>query len=382
MTSKGIWANLTIRKGPYECMDNEPDVVVVGASIAGCIAARHAASKGARVTILEEHGQVGKQRKCTSIVSATGLPGIGVEYKPAILHSVRGAFIHSPNRTMEVRAGKTKAYVLDRQAFDEQCAREAEKAGAHIALDEPAIGYSGHTVQTPKRTLRAQVLIGADGAASALARSNGFPTIPASRYALCYEAEYEAAHITDPSMVEVFLDNNFYPGFFAWAVPTGPEGVRVGLGTTDHPRLADGRAKLFSNSIIRDVIQGARKTREFHALIPLSVRGKTQSGTTLLVGDAAGQVKATTGGGWVYGGNCARIAGEATAGYLAQEAPLDYERAWRARMHGPLSNHLRIRNLLDSLSNQKLDLLVGSMAALRFNKVLELFGDMDYILKV
>jgi geranylgeranyl reductase family protein len=363
-------------------MEERTDVLVVGASLSGCIAAKHAARRGHDVVVLEEHREVGKQRKCTSIVSASGLPLLGVDYKPAVLHEVRGAFIHSPRATMPVRARETKAYVLDRQLFDEQCAREAEQAGATLSLGEPALLYDDHAVRTDRRTLKARVLIGADGASSRFARGHRFPEIPAGRHALCYEAEYEGARLDDPSMVDVFLDREAYPGFFAWAVPTCEDGVRVGLGTTRHDSLARGRQKLFENDArVREMLGGAKKVREFHALIPLAHRERTQLGTTLLVGDAAGIVKATTGGGWVMGGSAARLAGEAAGAYLAEEAPLEYERAWRARLEGALGRHRRIRAFLDGLGNRQLDWLVGGLAAVRFDKVLEWFGDMDFVVR-
>lgn len=357
------------------------DVAVVGASIAGCIAAKHAAQAGLDVVILEEHGEVGKQRKCTSIVSASGLPRMGIDYQSAIVHQVQGAFIHSPAATLTIRSRETKAYVLDRQRFDEQCAMEAEQAGAAILLNEPALSIRPTQIQTSKRNVTTRAIVGADGASSQVARSLGFAELTGQQYVLCYEAEFEGAQVSDPSMVDVFVDNEKFPGFFAWMVPTSAESVRVGLGTVPHASLEGGRQALFENRIVREALTSAKSVREFHALIPLAFRSQTQLGTTLLVGDAAGQVKATTGGGWVYGGSCARLAGDALGKHVGQGQPLVYEQAWRSQFEGPLRWHQRIRGFLNSMSNRQLDWLVGSAAALRMNRVMEWFGDMDFILK-
>jgi len=358
----------------------ETDALIIGASLAGCITAKHAARKGIDVTVLEEHRKVGKQGQCTALVSASGLPSLGVKYKPSVVHQVKGAFLHAPHATLEVRAPETKAFVLDRQKFDEQCAREAREAGARIMLDEAALKYTGNSVRTHKHRWKTRVLVGADGASSWCAREQDFPAIPSKKYALCYEAEFSRARVDDEEMVHMFLDRQKFPGFFAWLVPTGG-GARIGLGTTRHKTLSKGREALFNHPLVREAIGKARQVKEFHALIPLQVREKTQLGTTLLVGDAAGQVKATTGGGWVYGGNCAKLAGENIAAYLQEEAPLEYERIWRAKYGRHLKWHSRLRTLLDSMGNHRLDALVASLSVVKFNRLLEKFGDMDFVVK-
>ncbi|MFH0835496.1 MAG: NAD(P)-binding protein, partial [Candidatus Micrarchaeota archaeon] len=104
------------------------DVSVVGAGAVGCIAAKECAGRGLRAAVYEEDSAVGKQRKCTALVSETGLKSIGVDYKRAVLHRVRGAIVSAGNAEMTVDAGKNIASVLDRQKFDEECAREAESA--------------------------------------------------------------------------------------------------------------------------------------------------------------------------------------------------------------------------------------------------------------
>lgn len=356
-------------------------MVIVGASVSGCIAAKHAAKAGLEVAVLEEHEEPGKQRKCTGLVSEAGLGTLGVRHRSAVLHTVKGALIHSPNSTLEVRASESKACVLDRQEFDQRCCLEAEDAGARILLGRPAIGFGKYSIRTPKGAVEARAIIGADGVSSWVARENGFPAIPAGRHALCWEAEFENAKVDDESIVQVFLDREKFPGFFAWLVPTGG-GARVGLGTTAHGKLKAGKAALLGNEMVREAVGKGRKAREFSALIPLSVRGNTQLGTTLLVGDAAGQVKATTGGGIVFGGLCARLAGESAARHLLDGEGLCYEKEWRGRFGGTLRWHSRVRGLIDSLGNARLDFAIGSLSALGFGGLLARFGDMDRIVKL
>ena len=106
-------------------------------------------------------------------------------------------------------------------------------------------------------------------------------------------------------------------------------------------------------------------------------RSKTQKENVLLVGDAAGQVKATTGGGIVYGGNCAFIAGRETSNYL-EGGLLNYESEWSKRIGGYIAAHSFSRSFLN---------LFGGPAFLKAFKlfggktILENFGDMDFFIK-
>jgi flavin-dependent dehydrogenase len=94
----------------------------------------------------------------------------------------------------------------------------------------------------------------------------------------------------------------------------------------------------------------------------------TDYGRIILVGDAAGQVKASTGGGVVMGG------------LAAIETPYrDYERRWRKAIGAELSLHLRIHNTLAKLSDKNKDRLLMLIA--QNNSALETDGDMDLATK-
>jgi flavin-dependent dehydrogenase len=107
-----------------------------------------------------------------------------------------------------------------------------------------------------------------------------------------------------------------------------------------------------------------------YGIIPVyDPRVRADYGFICCVGDAAGQVKATTGGGVVLGGVAASL--------VARE---DYERAWRDAIGRELYFHLLLRKIVDrvSLKNQNLlfDIFESSVSAL------EEGGDMDYASKI
>ncbi len=382
--------------------------IVVGAGTAGCICSRDLASGGAKVLVLEEDLAPGKHGKCTSIFSKTGLGLLEVDYSKVVLNEVKGARIHSPNASLGVRSQEVKALVLDRFALDEQCALEAKRAGAKFLFGEKAVSFSRtengavrveteNALSGKKSHFTAKFLVGADGLSSTVAKEFSFPEIPAKDFVLCYEAEYSPAFVKDEAMVDVFLDAELFKGFFGWIVPCGGGCVRVGFGTSNHALLEWAKKKFFatSNELDFALAHGrAHKGREFVAMIPLRTRLITQKGNVLLVGDAAGQVKATTGGGVVFGGLCSRLAAQEILKCLKQGAGgknggkaetrgglPDYEKKWRQKYGKTLAVHRFVRDFYDALSNMGIDFLVRAGAFLRVNKFLEKKGDMDFVLK-
>lgn len=364
------------------------DAAVVGAGAVGCIAAKELACRGLETVVFEEHSRPGKFGKCTGLVSTRGLEALHVNYKHAVVSRVSGAAIHSPHFSFEVRR-KNVAAVLDRQRFDEECAAEAVDAGAAIRYGSRVIGFSRKKEENGKNETRvvtgndgkkrfaARFIIGADGAQSPTAAARGFP--PLEKLVLCCEKEFPRARVCDEEKVEVFVDNKLYPGFFAWIVPAGG-GARIGFGTTRFDLAPGIEKKFFEKKEVRDAVGARKPKKSYWAVIPLAAREKTQAGNVLLVGDAAGQVKATTGGGIVFGGLCARIAAECVAESVVNKEPPRYEERWRDELGAVLRVHSFARRCADAAPNPLLDFFT---AAANFGpaKLLDWFGDMDFILR-
>lgn len=367
------------------------DVIVVGGSVAGCAVAKHCAEAGLSVAVLEEHPKPGKYGRCTAIVSKRGLDSIGAEYSKSVLCEIHGANIFCRHSRLCVRTKQVQAIVLDRFLFDESCAKAAKAAGARFFFDTRFISLSqsasGVAVVAGKGAsalrFESKVLVGADGATSAVAKAAKFPLLAQSDFSICYEAEYSGASVADSSMVDVFVDSKRLCGLFGWAVPCGKNRVRIGFGTTRHHNLLAAKSWFFGLSRVKSYLPAkARVEREFHALIPLRVRSRTQDGNILLVGDAAGQAKATTGGGIVFASRCAQIAAKEIAAFVKRGKPMDYERAWRAKYGRTLSGHRKLRSLLDFIPPRLASVLLRTASILGLGFLLERFGDMDDIARL
>lgn len=344
----------------------------------GGMTAREMSERGLGVALLEEHSEPGKFDKCTALVSATGLDAIGVDFRKTVLHEIHGAVLHAPNVSFTVTRKKPVAYVLNRQQFDTKCVDEAVKAGAELFLDSRVSSLSQTSdrcsVEAGKRKFESELVAGCDGLTSFTARAGNFPTF--RRFVSAWEAEYSFPQ--EPlDKVHVFLDQTIAPNFFAWSVPVDETTARVGLATTNPSSLNTGKRKLLEKMKLDD---SKKIGREFNYSIPLFPRSETQKGRVMLVGDAAGQVKSTTGGGIVFGGLCGGKAAESSQAFL-DGGNLDYETKWRNAYEKTFKMHWLLHSKVFSLPNFALDFAFGAAKVSGVPFVLEKAGDMDFILK-
>lgn len=350
------------------------DSVVVGASVVGGVCAKELCLRGLKTAMLSDKAHVGKGGKCTSIISKKGLDRTGIRYQDAVLHPIHGARIFSRHARMTVRTPHVQALVLDRFKLDELSVGQAQDAGSELFTSSRFSAFDGKAAMAGK-DFPTSLLVGADGVASTVAKTQGFP--PLSHLVVAWEGEFENAFLDDPSLVDVFLD---FPGLFAWSVPCGDDVVRIGLAVKTGAVLEQHKKRLLGMPSIRKNLRGSTQSREFYHAIPLRYRRITQKENVLLVGDAAGQVKATTGGGIVFGSLCAKEAAEAGRDFLDGKA-LTYESAWRKKYARPLDAHRYVRGFLDRAPFSLTSLGVSVLSSLGFSRVLERFGDMDFIVR-
>ena len=99
-------------------------------------------------------------------------------------------------------------------------------------------------------------------------------------------------------------------------------------------------------------------------LIPVyDQRKATQKNNLYLIGDAAGQVKATTGGGLVPGIKAALICAESIRNRT------NYHKAWKKSLGKELMTHLLIRNTLDRFTDSDYDALLQKLSDKKITKI-------------
>jgi geranylgeranyl reductase family protein len=279
-------------------------IVIVGAGPVGCNTAIKLAEKGISSTIIEEHKVPGLPFQCAGLVSNNFFEVIKIP-EQLILNKINKAVFHFPEEVSVEFDGK--AFVLDRVGLDKYLFEKAKEAGAKFLLDEKFESFaqrSGVIVSTNKRDVQADAIVGADGPSSLVGKQIGVSNnvIPAIQV----RCKMECPHDT----VELHFGQRFKE-FFAWVIPEGEGICRVGLAGKEN--LPDR---------LRDFLKEKRVTKFIDkqgGLIPVDYHYDVVAYRALLVGDAASQTKATTGGGLTTGLICSEIAADALTKGLDEE---------------------------------------------------------------
>lgn len=337
------------------------EVVVVGGGPAGALAAAAAAQAGAKTLLLERAPK--RIPCCAGLVSWNTAQRLRVP-PSLVLREIRGVRVVSPQgKAVELRAAEAKAVVLDRRGLDSWLRTQAQEAGAEVWL-KAARGLRGEEVLTTRDRGQFEVLVGADGTRSGVAKWAGLPWPRKILVALQAEVQEELGDV-----VEVHL--GIVPDFFAWAVPAEEGVTRVGLatapGNSPFPKLRDFLPKRFPKGKILSFRAG---------LIPLDTPSEIVRGRVLLVGNAAGQVKPLTGGGLAFLSLCAPLAGKLAA--QGPEALRHYPQKCWELIGKEMEFEEHARESFLRLSPQALEEIVRTFEHPKLQAFLAEVGDIDH----
>jgi geranylgeranyl reductase family protein len=337
------------------------DVCVVGGGPGGLHAAARLATRGYRVAVLEEHASFGEPVHCTGVVAADALEEVGAGQE-VVLNALSTARFHSPSGLdISYTPATTEAVVIDRLAFDAALSSAAERAGATLIRQARVASASVEPTHVRLQIadgadVQARALVLACGASYGLQRRLGFG-IP-SVYLNSAQLELPADRGGD---VEVYFGTEIASRGFAWAVPVergAARHVRIGLmcaGSATAP------FRRFLHRIAESWgVDATTAPPPRRRLLPLSAIRRTFADRVLAIGDAAGLVKPTTGGGIYYSVVSAALAADVLDDGLRRDdlrasALAAYERAWRARLMPEFRAQLALRMLAQRLSDTEID---------------------------
>ncbi len=350
------------------------EVAIIGAGIIGLLLAKKLAEKGITVEVYDSKKEISDAaNKASGILSISGLATIPINYKPAIINMLNGAKIFTKNSLLSIRANDNKAYILDRAKLAEICANEAVESGAKINLNSRLTKLDIEKMQSEYK-----VLVGADGAVSTVASTFAFPKI--DDYILTYKAVFKNVSIKDTKIVEIYFMKNITKKFFGWTAPYSKSKLEVGIGISqkEHRNSFNAFSMFIKNDIIKKKLKNAKMIEGYASLIPINQRKQTVKSNILLVGDSAGQVKATTGGGIIFGSMCADVAANSIFNYIKKGEQLNnYENEWRKKYMKNLRIHNFLHTLYSNLNDDSLSMLVKVSKIFGIEKFLSRYGDMD-----
>ncbi|MFQ5833010.1 MAG: geranylgeranyl reductase family protein [Candidatus Thorarchaeota archaeon] len=347
------------------------DVAVVGAGPAGCTAARVIAKMGLKTVVLERRKQIGIPIQCGEYLPAP------TEMRDLLRNSPRAArLVDIPKHLVTNRCKRLRLFsplgsgfefrlhsnIVDRAKFDQHLATQAASAGADFQLETTVYRRANSNILSirdseGKQEISAKVVIGADGATSLMSQSIG------NRYQnrdrdLCPSINFVMEDVEcDSTTTEMYFGRQVAPGGYAWIIPKGENTANIGFGMRWPFSPSKGSLKEYLYRFIRMNPLVAPRTRKAKvisrvgATIPVGGPvSRTFSDNVVLVGDAAGHVMASNGGGIPTALAGGEIAGEAVVQHLETGQPLSwYEKTWHAEFSTELFSALRILRIADQV---------------------------------
>jgi digeranylgeranylglycerophospholipid reductase len=365
------------------------DIAVVGGGPIGCFIAEQLASKGRQVAVFEEHKIIGEPVHCAGLVTKRVLDISKCSQTEIVQNTIYGAIIHSPARsTLTIGGEKVHGIVINRQKFDEHLAQKAQKAGAAL--------FVGHKVTTSKKqknhitltiqqnkqitTVQCQLLIGADGSHSHIRNIFGFPKPRQTLQGIGAELSDSTL---DPHFVHIFVGRTIAPGFFAWMIPTNTHGTTARIGLCIEKQSPHPIHYYYAAFLKHPLLQNTTVMKQFGGVIPLGPLKKTTDDHLMLVGDAAAQVKPTSGGG-IYPGlicaaQCTNVAEEAfQKRKFDQQFLKRYHTRWTKEIGRELSLGMRFRKLFTSLTDPQFNKYIEKLNNQKTIDIINTYGDIDY----
>lgn len=344
------------------------DVIVVGGGPAGATAARYLGERGVK-TLLLDKSKFPRDKACGGGISArimSRFPHLEEPLQGIPLHWVHQVYLESPGGLSLRQVSDIPLYLMIRRyEFDNllfQLAKEKVEAAEEILITEIAIAEDKVTVHAKGgKAFTSQILIGADGANSIVARQTRLRSeSDRKEFAIdmMEETPYETLDFEDRDTMYVYYGIQGHYGY-GYIFPK-VDHINLGVGykldyylSTFKNRHYENYLNFLGKMTEADLVKGRSNSDNFMAF-PIPVRGplaKTYSNRVLLAGDAGGFVNAFTAEGIYFGMVSAEYAAKAACAALEiqdfSEASLqNYEKSWKAEIGVDLSKSVRIQDYL------------------------------------
>ena len=380
-------------------MSFDYDIAIIGAGPIGSTLAYELLEENLKVCLIDKKRVIGLPLQCAGIVNKRMLDINNIP-EDLILNKAKGAHLHTKNHHLTVSKEDHQALIIDRVAYDQFLYKRAIDSGADSFLSSKVVSIDtleGKVVfhsDSNLKTIRSKIIVGADGPLSVVSSTigNEFNYHNASQYLV------KVDRIDDMSFVDLYAFGDLFPGFI-WSIPVYKNIFRVGLFSNDdykkQDEILDDFLKNFFNYDNYEVIE------KYKGKIPIYNKdNKLYENRALIVGDAASQVKPTTGGGLLIGFKAVQIAKSTIINALAdnflnndfsKDSDNDgnnelndlsnlfssYQEDFEREFSKEMSIQFKVQKTLCTLSDEDLDYFFIKLKEKEADKLISEYGDMD-----
>jgi digeranylgeranylglycerophospholipid reductase len=357
------------------------DVIVVGGGPSGLYTAFLLSDFGLSVALFEEHSEIGKGVVCSGVVSKEAFLRYDLPTE-SIVGKIKDADLFSPGGIrLQYSHPEAVALVVDRHIFDGKLSERAIISGAEIWLHSKVVALSveNRFVEVSLKTLEgekkicAQIVVIATGMNFKLQTALGLGR--PKKIIKGIQIETKTEHIEH---LRVYFGSRFSNGFFGWTIPLMNRRMRIGVMTEGN--ALEGLQNVLSNvSTNSDSCLGMVKRRG----IAFGSISRSYSDRIIVVGEAAGQIKTTTGGGIYFGLLGAEIASDIIKkafkkGNFQARTLSEYQRLWKKSLGRELAFGEYFHKFYSKLDDNSVDALFEAAKQDNFFSFISENGKFDW----
>jgi flavin-dependent dehydrogenase len=356
------------------------DVCIIGASIAGNYLAYLLSKTNLDIAVIEEHDEVGLPFQCAGIVSQKLGQLIDLP-KEVVLNRVNIAKVIAPSGKFLRLSGDEEPYVIDRVALDKlfyDTVKNNDNIIYYLGEKFKSFSYVKDNkrkqvlIETSKRSIMAKILIGCDGPLSLVAKTFDI------KNEIIYGAQIRIKGNFSQNEAVLFFDPR-WKELIGWIVPEGLNNIyRIGVASA---KDVNKNLELLLEKLH---LGKHEKIDQQGGIIPYGYMNNIAFNNVLLLGDAAGQVKATTGGGIVmlliaskYAAMCIRKCFKLSC-FSKKFIKRHYEKLCNAEIGKQLKIHYALRKAFENFTNNDFENLFQIAKTQKIEQIISLYGDMDF----
>ena len=345
------------------------DVVIVGGGPGGLSAAVHLSKSGFKVKVFEKKKVLGSPVRCGEYYPVKD------EMKKLVPRVKNLDVIDAPPETVDTNCKSIRlisprghefefpfaAYILDRHRFESHLGEIARSQGADIDIGVQAHYFpdaqGGWVGPTREKSVHGDIIIAADGYPSETAERAGLPEREyAGPYAVATNIEYLMTDLdVEQDVAEMYMDPRYSPGGYGWIIPKGLRRANVGIGIREPYVRRDWQIRdlltgfIEKNSVASKRLVGGKKASMIGDSLPVDgPLSRTYSDRVMAVGDAAGMVMPTNGGGIQTALITGDLAAAAAVNFFERQTPLSsYEDTWKDQIGVEMENSKLMRQASD-----------------------------------